>query len=342
MPPTVSVVMPVYNGERFLREAIESILSQTFKDFEFIIVNDGSVDSTENILEHYKELDTRIQIHSNEGNQGIISSLNTGCQLAQGKYIARMDADDISMQHRFEKQVEYLDANSDVTILGTAAEIIDENNRSLGYQILPSECNTTRWFLIFGNCLMHPTVMIRREPLELLKYYNPQAYGAEDYDLWVRASDVAQLNNLSDVLFKYRVWSFSTTAQISPKMEERSIEIVTNTVSKWLNSPISSESAANLRFLKSPAWGESPNSQIRVHETHKTLERLYQVFLQSVKLTPTERRAISTDLALRYYRLALCAWKFSILDTVRLGVIGFRHSPASITRLFQALRKRLL
>ncbi|HAS7841575.1 TPA: glycosyltransferase family 2 protein, partial [Vibrio cholerae] len=127
--PKISVVMSVYNGEKYLGEAIDSILKQTFSDFEFIIINDGSTDKTLEIIKSYMKKDDRIVLVSRE-NKGLIVSLNEGLDLAKGQYIARMDADDISIKSRFEKQIEFLDSNPDIGVCGTWVEVFGENIKS--------------------------------------------------------------------------------------------------------------------------------------------------------------------------------------------------------------------
>lgn len=120
--PKISVVMPAYNAEKYIGEAIESILNQTFKDFEFIIINDGSVDHTKEIIREYN--DPRIVLLENDKNRGIVLSLNKGLDAATGKYIARMDADDIALKNRFERQVEYLDEHKDIGVLGKVTDVV--------------------------------------------------------------------------------------------------------------------------------------------------------------------------------------------------------------------------
>ncbi len=131
--PKVSVIMSVYNGDKYLREAIESILNQTFTDFEFIIVNDGSTDNSLEIIESYD--DERIKTINNKKNIGLTKSLNKALKFAKGKYIARQDADDVSLPNRFEKQVEYLDSHPEVALVGTSVYLIDENGKIIGKRI---------------------------------------------------------------------------------------------------------------------------------------------------------------------------------------------------------------
>ena len=126
MPPRISVVMSVHNGEQYLDEAVESILHQTFQDFEFIIVDDGSHDSTPSLLARYQQRDPRIQVHRFEENRGLSSALNLGIRLARGEYIVRMDADDISLPHRFKRQIEYMETHVEVGVCGALTENIGE------------------------------------------------------------------------------------------------------------------------------------------------------------------------------------------------------------------------
>ena len=195
--PKVSVLMPVYNTkEEYLREAIESILNQTFTDFEFIILNDGSTDeNVEKVIKSYD--DERIKYFHKE-NTGIADTLNFGMAKAQGEYIARMDSDDISLPERFIKQVEFLDTNKNISILGCNFEIFPE------IKIVQHPQNIKYLDLLKGCQIGHPTIMFRRSDFE--KYnlaYNPK-YKCEDYELWSRAIRYLKFANLEEVLLRYR------------------------------------------------------------------------------------------------------------------------------------------
>jgi glycosyltransferase involved in cell wall biosynthesis len=202
--PAVSVLMPAYNAEKHIADAIGSILSQTFADFELIIINDGSTDRTTTILETFAAADSRITTDQQE-NCGLVASLNRGCRLAKGKYIARMDADDVSLPTRFAKQFDFLEKNSGVGIVGTWIQDMDSNGRLGPVWPLPVSPAVIRWFLMFGNCIAHPTVMARRDVLERLGYYRQDVLHVEDYDLWMRAVAVTNFANIPEVLVKYRV-----------------------------------------------------------------------------------------------------------------------------------------
>ena len=200
--PKVSIVMCVYNGSQTIAEAIQSILNQTFTEFELIVVNDGSVDSTLSIVGEFKDPRMIIQ---NIVHGGLTKALNSGIKLARGEYIARMDADDISIPARLEKQVAYLEKNLSVGVLGTAYEIIDENgNRQAATVPLLKSDSEIRKALPKFNPLMHGSVMLRRSALEEIGFYDEQFALSQDYDLWFRISKKYQLANLDEVLMRRR------------------------------------------------------------------------------------------------------------------------------------------
>lgn len=204
----ISVIMSVYNAEDFLDESIQSILNQTFKDFEFIIINDGSSDTSLQIIEKYK--DNRIVLISRE-NRGLVESLNEGLVIAKGKYIARMDADDISFPKRLEEQYDFMEKNPNIGVSGTWVEVFGKTvpnyigRYSCWNKMIKAE-------LLFSSPFAHPSVIIRRKVLA--KYnlsYNGECLHAEDYELWYQCSKVTELANLPHVLLRYRIVSNSIT-----------------------------------------------------------------------------------------------------------------------------------
>src|SRR5579872_4675255 len=202
--PSISVVMSVFNGERFLRDAIESILNQSFCDFEFIIIDDGSTESIGSILDWYQKSDPRIRVYHQE-NRGLIESLNRACGLARGKYIARMDADDIATPDRLGRQLQYMEAHPGVAVLGGAVEIIDANGKLRGNAAPPTGDDAIRSNLQNGNTVFyHPTVMMRKEVFLAVGGYREVVVDAEDFDLWTRIADKHKLANLAQVVLKYR------------------------------------------------------------------------------------------------------------------------------------------
>lgn len=196
----VSVLMPAYNAAEHIGEAMDSILAQTFVDFEFLIINDGSTDNTVDIINGYD--DPRIKLIHNDGNKGLIYSLNYGLEIAQGKYIARMDADDIAMDTRFEKQVSFLENNPDVSILGTAFILM-----GTPYEIHhPNYNEEIRIKLLDDGAFAHPTVMMRKDSIDSNNIrYNADYKYIEDYQFWVEAAiKNLKMANLDEVLLQYR------------------------------------------------------------------------------------------------------------------------------------------
>ncbi len=222
--PRVSVIMPVYNGEKFLREAIDSILQQSFTDFELLLINDGSSDGSEKIILSYT--DPRIKYILNSKNIGLIATLNTGIQESSGEYLARMDADDISLPQRFEKQVEFLDTNLDVAVLATKVQQINEADAPQGFwkedveTTSQAEIKKTMPIL---NCIAHPSVMMRKTVIEKFGY-NTSLKFSEDWGLWLSLlSANYKIAKLDEILLRYRIHSSSTTIQVNAKGVEKKI-----------------------------------------------------------------------------------------------------------------------
>lgn len=207
--------MPVYNGEEFLAEAIESILHQTFDNLEFLIINDGSTDNTLSIISSFK--DERIKLVMQEENQGIVRSLNNGIEWANGQYIARMDADDVASPDRFEKQLLFMANNPDIAVCGTQAYFIDREGRELGQLHEATEHDDIKVNLLFNNSFIHSSTFFRTNILKQYKYSNEYQY-AEDYHLFVRIALNHRVANIPDFLCYYRNHNNSTTNQLNNKM----------------------------------------------------------------------------------------------------------------------------
>ena len=213
--PKISVVMPAYNAEKYIGKSIDSILNQTYGDFEFIIINDGSKDSTKEIILSYS--DNRIVYLENEINSGIVVTLNKGLEYATGEYIARMDADDIAVAERLEKQIEFMEKNKDVGVLGTGICIFGEDVQEQA-RVFTTNPEQLKAELIFNSCIAHPTVMMRSNILKNNELsYDLEYAGAEDYNLWWKIAKVSQIATIPDLLVKYRIHS----SQITKKKDEK-------------------------------------------------------------------------------------------------------------------------
>lgn len=198
----VTVLMPVYNAEKYLKEAIESILNQTYKEFDFLIIDDGSTDGSETIINSYK--DSRIIFLKNERNMGIVKTLNKGLSLIDSEYICRMDSDDIAVPKRLEKQLLYMENHPEVTVAGSSIEKFNDQGakKVLKVRTDPKRLKT---HLLFDNALMHPTVIMRNSVLKRHDLsYDENHIAMEDYGLWQKVSLVSELGNLDEVLLNYR------------------------------------------------------------------------------------------------------------------------------------------
>lgn len=202
--PYVTVLMTAFNAEKFIAEAIESILNQTFKNFEFIIVDDGSEDSTRDVIDSYDEKDERIKVLYNHSNKGLIYSLNRGLDEAKGEYIARMDADDISLPTRLEVQVSFMDSNKEIGVSSAWMKTLGKSKEVVWQTPVTHEEIIARMFC--HNCIWHPTAMIRKDTLDTYNLrYDSNHPKAEDYKLWLEIARYKKLANIPQILHRYRI-----------------------------------------------------------------------------------------------------------------------------------------
>lgn len=250
--PKVSVVMSVYNGEKYFREAIDSILGQTFTNFEFLIINDGSNDSTVKIINSYN--DPRIRLVHNEKNIGLTKSLNKGIKLASCKYIARMDADDISLPHRLETQLKCFDADPSLTLCAGRMRVIDENGHVTG-GIYPAFSNKLlcwhllSWHLLFGNQIPHGSVMVKKEAIIKIGGYAEWAYTTQDYELWSRMCLKYKMVVIPTTLIHWRQHRSGITRNYSEKQRQTQLTIIYRSLQRLTGLPINRDFAIHLREL---------------------------------------------------------------------------------------------
>jgi len=223
--PAISVIMPVYNAEAYLHEAIESILNQTFADFEFIIIDDCSTDESYEIIKKYAKLDRRIVVLRNYENLKLSKTLNKAIKISKGKYVARMDADDISMPDRLKKQFDYMENNSEIGISGGTMQIIDFEGKVTGKRKYHMKDKDIRKNIFRYSPFSHPLIIIRKAVLSKAGFYNQDYNPAEDYEFYFRVGKYAKFGNLEDFLLKYRVHKNSMTISKIQKMEAMTLEI---------------------------------------------------------------------------------------------------------------------
>jgi glycosyltransferase involved in cell wall biosynthesis len=245
--PRLTVLMPVYNGQRYLREAVESILRQTFSDFEFLIVDDGSQDGTSAILRSYR--DDRIRVIENGCNLGLIATLNKGLQMARGQYVARMDADDVSLPRRLERQLDYLEQHRDICVASSYYRDIDEN------RCVIKTCRPeTRDFLISfkmhvegHNPICHPAAMFRTRPVRDAGGYNSEFPCAEDAALWFRLESLGmKFGVVPRILFLYRCHSQQITRTKIEEMARSHCMAHAQYLSYFLGEPLGIEDVRRL------------------------------------------------------------------------------------------------
>ncbi|MFT7344375.1 MAG: glycosyltransferase involved in cell wall biosynthesis [Lentimonas sp.] len=252
--PLISVILPVYNAEEYLVEAIESVLNQSFSDFLLIVINDGSTDASKEIIHSFS--DKRIVYVENEMNLGLIKTLNKGLDIAEGKYIARMDADDICYSDRFEKQFSFLELNEKHILCGGWAKRIDRLGNMLGAIKRIDSNDLLHANLLFTNPFVHPTIMFRKEMLKGL-YYNEEAVYCEDLEFWIRISMETsfKIGNIPEYLLKYR-WHESN---VSVQNKKSQLETHKTIISEKVNTLVSelNQSNSEIHFL---LFSQSPKS----------------------------------------------------------------------------------
>jgi len=231
--PKVSVIMPFYNAENFLKESIESVLNQTFTDFEFIIINDASTDNSDTIVKKYLNKDKRIIYIKNSKNKWIVFNLNKWIELARWEYIARMDGDDISILDRFKKQVDFLDKNKDISIVWWNVILINEEDNEIWKVIKPEFNEDILKFVFLGSPFVHPSVMIRKEVFNKLGGYKEKYLYCEDYELWFRILySWYKWANLDNYILKYRKHSNSSN-KYSKLIAKRNFNLRKETIKKY-------------------------------------------------------------------------------------------------------------
>lgn len=294
--PRVSVLMPVYNGQKHLREAIEGVLRQSMPDFELIVVDDGSTDATPAILSSYG--DPRIVVIRHEPNQGIVMALNRGLAMAQADLIARQDADDVSLPLRLARQTEFLEAHQDYGLVGAAFVRIDD----CGRELRPSSPRMTtsehlKWNLLFANQFTHTAVMYRRSVAELAGCYSCADQHAEDYGLWSRMAHATRVANLPEVLVKYRETHYGLTRQHTTTMMMTTQRISSDNI-RWIVGGEIDEASCRLlqhigsgraKYLNYEQWSEEVLGPARY--LGAAFRTLLERFCDSMRLTNAERAA---------------------------------------------------
>jgi glycosyltransferase involved in cell wall biosynthesis len=328
----VSVLMSVYNDDRYLRQAVDSVLAQTFTDYEFIIVDDGSSDESTSILDGYT--DPRIVRLRNEQNIGLADSLNRALMIARGQYIARMDADDISMPERLVKQVDFLDTHPEVGVLGTGFEILDDCENRDQSVAFPVESGMVRWHLYFYCPIVHPSVMVRREVYERLGGYDTDICHnhSEDYELWHRAKSITELANLPDILLQLRKHDQNKSIVNESYALKSILGVDQKAITLALGRLVTQDC---VRGLRTPTTIESPQ------ETLDVADVLHDLCLATLnEVTEPEKKLIKRDAAIRLYNISLLCSRMSVLSFLRIWIMSVWLYPKSVSWIFRDFAKR--
>ena len=316
----ISVVMPVFNSAEFLKESVESILNQTFKDFELICVYDKSKDDSLSILEAYAQNDSRVKIIVNEEKKGLPYALNLGLKAAKGKYIARMDADDIALPKRFEIQYKFLEKHNDIGGCGTFIKKIGNTRRRV---FLPIKSDDIKVRLMFNCCIMHPTAMFRASLIQKYNlFYNEDYKVCEDFEFWIRFLSVAEFVNIPRVLLLYRVNNESISENQKILIEELNYKLIQQQFCDNLH--IDSKMVSKI-FDKNTKGKELyevyKNILLKAKETEKVdyskFKKCIRHFLYKKchKMFKNDKKLSSLFETIRYNRLAFFFVLFNIVKT---------------------------
>ena len=274
----VSVIMSVYNGEGHIHDAVQGILAQTFTDFEFLIINDGSTDKTGDILRNFS--DPRIKVIDNGANIGITKSVNKGLQLACGEYISRMDHDDIPLPYQLAKQVTFLEQNPGIGMTAGWVDIIDERNNQKSIwkadrdNLIPEDIFFT---LFFENCIAQSSIMIRREILKQLGGYNEALRVVEDYELWNRVAKVTKIKKIPEVLVIRKEHGRNKDPKVSELYRRIQYDIYVNNIQKAHKHPLQ---PSELMAIHPYCFGESIQ-KIGFLELLRRLQEIHETILLS-------------------------------------------------------------
>ncbi len=293
--PLLSVLMPVFNSEKFVKKAIESVLSQTFTGFEFLILDDGSTDNSNKIIKSFK--DERIKILENKNNKGIIFSRNRLLAEAKGEFLAFLDSDDIALKKRFELQIKYFKENPNVGLLGSSAKIIDEKDKVIAKWKQKQKSENLKIRMLFHNPFVNSSVMFRKSVCENINFQENHLL-SEDYLFFYKISKNCEINNLKNYLLKYRVYSSSVSRKNIEEMElfsRKVIEIELTDLFHFFNTEFS-------KLHRNIFLGKSINDVSELIFYADYLERLYLLNLENTIFESKLFSEILTEMFLRFFR----------------------------------------
>lgn len=291
--PIISVIMAVYNDEKYLREAVESILNQTYGNFEFIIFDDASTDNSANILKKFAMQDKRVRLIINEKNKGLTKNLNVGLRLAKGDYIARMDGDDISLTERFEKQLKYFSNHKDIVMCGTWTYSIDENGKTKSISKYPTGEREFFWSSVFRPSVAHPSVMIKREILSSHGLsYNENYRTAQDYDLWSRLQEFGAAGVLTSPELKYRSHTNNVSTLRKNEQRKNASDICLTNIKRHFFDFYETHGTAQIKQLTDFLFLSEKMNKNQLSKSIKLILLLQNTYISKAKPTTKEKSSI--------------------------------------------------
>jgi glycosyltransferase involved in cell wall biosynthesis len=319
--PELSVLLPVYNGVSYLREAIESILGQTYTDFELIVIDDGSTDDSLLIIGEFA--DSRIRVFS-QTNMGLAASLNRAIELAKGRYVARQDQDDISFPQRFEKQMAFLEAHPDYGMVGTWAEIWIGDKKTRRAHKHPSDNLTLKFDLLFNNPFVHSSMMLRKSVFdEIGLYTNDKSRRLpEDYELWSRIARKFKVANIPELLQVYREVPGSISRNKINPLLDRAVAISRENLAWLLGATVTEQEVTDLAALMNGRYhllSTKPNLQQLSRLVMRAAETLSDVHLQPTEIL--RKRAMIRLRVLKNHYLSYNHRRLSIVTTAFSNIV---------------------
>lgn len=339
--PRVTVLMNVYNGERYLAEAIDSILTDSYSDFEFVIVDDGSTDTTPQILAEAAARDPRVVLLRNDPNRGIVASANRGLSVARGAYIARLDSDDVSLPGRLARQVAALDADPSIALVSMNYESIDATGTPLGRSHRDHPSSVINYLLHFSNAIGgHSQVMFRASVVRALNGYDPTCAASLDYDLWSRIACVGRIVVLPELGMRYRVHAGNFTTRAKRLQEAVGKRVVHRMLTRHLGRPITEHEAHAVTHAWRPVL---PSIDARLAD--RILRESYRIYRRT-EPDRHSRRIVRRETARRLMGTALLLLaKRDVRNGVQHALHALRwNAPMAIRRavtiVLHALHRR--
>lgn len=329
----VSVVIPCYNAEKYIKESVYSIINQTYNKLEIICVDDCSTDNTLKILKEIARKDQRVIILQNPENLKISKTLNRGIEHSSGEYIARMDADDIALPVRIEKQIEFLEANPQIGLCGACCEKIDATGKHIGYMRYPLKHEELKSALLFTSVFIHPTVVFRKKIFNELGGYE-DLMPVEDFEYWIRIVQHFQVANLTDVLLKYRWHGDNVTVNQNIMRIEQLSKVLSLHQDFFINQ--NTFQKYNLRFMLA-AWGQKSDM-----DTIALIKAATNEILRSNSIKNVFNQGVLRKIVLTHQNLAyLCCVKSS-QNTLRVRRIAFLKVCSSPWQTWKNIQNRIL